>query len=144
MLYMVLTDYMVTIDGYQCVPQDENSLEKAVANQPVVVDAASGGVDGWMNEYTGGIADCHHETPYSELDHSMLAVAYGTEKSDSVTGCKDHQKMALNLQGAYAGSDVPILSAPSTPAGKTSTTGVGGDRVWCCWRSSSTLGQAWR
>ncbi|XBH67897.1 hypothetical protein VPH35_096193 [Triticum aestivum] len=77
----IFEDYMVTIDGYQFVPQDENSLEKAVANQPVVVDVASGGAHGWMRNYKGGIADCHHETPYSELDHSMLAVAYGTEKS---------------------------------------------------------------
>nr|XP_020169770.1 KDEL-tailed cysteine endopeptidase CEP2-like [Aegilops tauschii subsp. strangulata] len=92
----IFEDYMVTIDGYQFVPQDENSLEKA------------------------GIADCHHETPYSELDHSMLAVAY-----DSFTGLKDHQEMVLNLQGAYADSDILILPAPSTPAGKTSTTGVG-------------------
>lgn len=34
---------VVTIDGYEDVPENENSLKKAVANQPISVAIEAGG-----------------------------------------------------------------------------------------------------
>ncbi|XP_039146329.1 LOW QUALITY PROTEIN: cysteine protease XCP1-like [Dioscorea cayenensis subsp. rotundata] len=67
---------VVTISGYQDVPENnEESLLKALAHQPVSVAIEASGQD--FQFYRGGIfdGDCG-----SELDHGVTAVGYGTSK----------------------------------------------------------------
>lgn len=66
---------VVTISGYHDVPEDEESLLKALANQPVSVAIEASGRD--FQFYSGGIFDGHCGT---ELDHGVAAVGYGTSK----------------------------------------------------------------
>lgn len=66
---------VVTIDGYEDVPEnDEKSLEKAVANQPVSVAIEAGGRE--FQLYQSGIFTGRCGTA---LDHGVTAVGYGTE-----------------------------------------------------------------
>ncbi|KAG6710598.1 hypothetical protein I3842_05G009400 [Carya illinoinensis] len=66
---------VVTIDGYEDVPQnDENSLKKAVANQPVSVAIEAGGRA--FQLYESGVFTGLCGT---QLDHGVVAVGYGTE-----------------------------------------------------------------
>ncbi|XP_073123830.1 cysteine protease XCP2-like [Henckelia pumila] len=67
---------LVTISGYQDVPaNDEQSLLKALANQPVSVAIEASGRD--FQFYSGGVFDGHCG---SELDHGVAAVGYGSSK----------------------------------------------------------------
>ncbi|XP_015934096.1 cysteine protease XCP2 [Arachis duranensis] len=67
---------VVTITGYHDVPQnDEQSLLKALANQPLSVAIEASGRD--FQFYSGGVFDGHCGT---ELDHGVAAVGYGTSK----------------------------------------------------------------
>ncbi|KAL0441141.1 UNVERIFIED_CONTAM: Vignain [Sesamum radiatum] len=64
----------VAIDGHENVPEnDEDSLLKAVAHQPVSVAIDAGGSD--FQFYSEGVftGDCG-----TELDHGVAAVGYGT------------------------------------------------------------------
>ncbi|CAI8600250.1 unnamed protein product [Vicia faba] len=66
----------VTISGYHDVPQNnEQSLLKALANQPLSVAIEASGRD--FQFYSGGVFDGHCG---SELDHGVSAVGYGTAK----------------------------------------------------------------
>nr|APM86430.1 dionain 4 [Dionaea muscipula] len=66
---------VVTIDGYEDVPEnDEKSLQKAVAHQPVSVAIEAGG--GAFQLYESGVFTGHCGT---NLDHGVVAVGYGTE-----------------------------------------------------------------
>ncbi|KAG7029224.1 hypothetical protein SDJN02_07562, partial [Cucurbita argyrosperma subsp. argyrosperma] len=53
----------VTIDGYESVPENENALMQAVANQPVSVAIDAGVFDGYCG---------------TELNHGVVAIGYGT------------------------------------------------------------------
>ncbi|XP_073309877.1 cysteine proteinase mucunain isoform X2 [Primulina huaijiensis] len=66
---------IVSIDGYEDVPQDEKSLRKAVAHQPVSVAIEASGRA--LQLYTTGVftGECG-----TELDHGVVVVGYGTEK----------------------------------------------------------------
>ncbi|KZV43082.1 xylem cysteine protein 1-like [Dorcoceras hygrometricum] len=67
---------LVSISGYQDVPaNDERSLLKALANQPVSVAIEASGRD--FQFYSGGVFDGHCG---SELDHGVAAVGYGSSK----------------------------------------------------------------
>ncbi|GKV35123.1 hypothetical protein SLEP1_g43436 [Rubroshorea leprosula] len=67
---------MVTISGYRDVPENsEESLLKALANQPVSVAIEASGRD--FQFYSGGVFDGHCG---SELDHGVAAVGYGSTK----------------------------------------------------------------
>ncbi|KAF3972737.1 hypothetical protein ACB098_01G081700 [Castanea mollissima] len=67
---------VVTISGYHDVPQNnEQSLLKALANQPLSVAIEASGRD--FQFYSGGIFDGHCGT---ELDHGVAAVGYGASK----------------------------------------------------------------
>lgn len=67
---------VVTINGYHDVPQNnEQSLLKALANQPLSVAIEASGRD--FQFYSGGVFDGHCG---SELDHGVSAVGYGTSK----------------------------------------------------------------
>ncbi|CAN4105126.1 unnamed protein product [Withania somnifera] len=67
---------VVTIDGYHDVPaNDEQSLLKALANQPVSVAIEASGRD--FQFYKGGVFDGHCGTA---LDHVVAAVGYGSTK----------------------------------------------------------------
>ncbi|XP_004301218.1 PREDICTED: vignain-like [Fragaria vesca subsp. vesca] len=61
------------ITGYEVVPENEEALLKAVANQPVSVAIDSSGVA--MQFYSSGVftGQCG-----SQLDHGVTAVGYGT------------------------------------------------------------------
>ncbi|KAF2294668.1 hypothetical protein P3X46_013848 [Hevea brasiliensis] len=66
---------VVTIDGYEDVPEnDENSLKKAVAHQPVSVAIEAGGRA--FQLYQSGVFTGRCGT---QLDHGVVAVGYGTE-----------------------------------------------------------------
>ncbi|CAK9135384.1 unnamed protein product [Ilex paraguariensis] len=66
---------IVSIDGYEDVPpNDEKSLQKAVANQPVSVAIEAGGRA--FQLYLSGVFTGLCGT---ELDHGVAAVGYGTE-----------------------------------------------------------------
>eukprot|EP00256_Glycine_max_P011282 XP_003522989.2 uncharacterized protein LOC100788466 [Glycine max] len=67
---------VVTISGYHDVPQNnEQSLLKALANQPLSVAIEASGRD--FQFYSGGVFDGHCG---SDLDHGVAAVGYGTAK----------------------------------------------------------------
>ncbi|XP_075087110.1 cysteine protease XCP1-like [Nicotiana tabacum] len=67
---------VVTIDGYRDVPaNDEQSLLKALANQPLSVAIEASGRD--FQFYSGGVFDGHCG---SALDHGVAAVGYGSTK----------------------------------------------------------------
>ncbi|GMH02857.1 hypothetical protein Nepgr_004696 [Nepenthes gracilis] len=66
---------VVTIDGYEDVPSnEEKSLQKAVANQPVSVAIEAGGRAFQLYESGVFTGDCG-----TQLDHGVVAVGYGTE-----------------------------------------------------------------
>lgn len=68
--------HAVVIDGYQDVPSnDEDSLLKAVSNQPVSVAIDAGGID--FQFYCKGVftGECG-----TDLDHGVTAVGYGETK----------------------------------------------------------------
>nr|KYP73632.1 Cysteine proteinase RD21a [Cajanus cajan] len=66
---------VVTIDGYEDVPQnDEKSMMKAVANQPISVAIEAGGRE--FQLYESGVFTGRCGT---ELDHGVVVVGYGTE-----------------------------------------------------------------
>nr|XP_043614898.1 low-temperature-induced cysteine proteinase-like [Erigeron canadensis] len=66
---------VVTIDGYEDVPvNDESALKKAAANQPIAVAIEAGGRE--FQFYTSGIFTGSCGT---DLDHGVLVVGYGTE-----------------------------------------------------------------
>ncbi|XP_042388347.1 oryzain alpha chain-like [Zingiber officinale] len=66
---------VVSIDGYEDVPEnDEKSLQKAVAHQPVSVAIEAGGRE--FQLYNSGIFTGRCGT---ELDHGVAVVGYGTE-----------------------------------------------------------------
>ncbi|KAK4787391.1 hypothetical protein SAY86_011224 [Trapa natans] len=67
---------LVTISGYHDVPaNNEQSLLKALANQPLSVAIEASGRD--FQFYSGGVFDGHCGT---ELDHGVAAVGYGSTK----------------------------------------------------------------
>uniref|UniRef100_A0A2N9HV79 Peptidase C1A papain C-terminal domain-containing protein n=1 Tax=Fagus sylvatica TaxID=28930 RepID=A0A2N9HV79_FAGSY len=66
---------VVTISGYQDVPQNDESLLKALAHQPLSVAIEASGRD--FQFYSGGVFDGHCGT---ELDHGVTAVGYGSLK----------------------------------------------------------------
>lgn len=67
---------VVTINGHQDVPQnDEASLLKALAHQPVSVGIEASGRD--FQFYSGGVFDGHCGT---DLDHGVTAVGYGSTR----------------------------------------------------------------
>ncbi|KAF7142731.1 hypothetical protein RHSIM_Rhsim05G0087200 [Rhododendron simsii] len=66
---------VVSIDGYEDVPaNDENSLRKAVANQPVSVAIESSGRDFQLYESGVFTGSCG-----TSLDHAVVVVGYGSE-----------------------------------------------------------------
>ncbi|KAG2706260.1 hypothetical protein I3760_05G095700 [Carya illinoinensis] len=67
---------VVTISGYHDVPQnDEQSLLKALAHQPLSVAIEAAGRD--FQFYSGGVFNGHCGT---DLDHGVTAVGYGSSK----------------------------------------------------------------
>ncbi|KAH9759730.1 cysteine protease XCP2 [Citrus sinensis] len=67
---------VVTINGYHDVPQNsEDSLLKALANQPLSVAIEASGRD--FQFYSGGVYDGHCGT---QLDHGVAAVGYGSTR----------------------------------------------------------------
>ncbi|EOY15911.1 Xylem cysteine peptidase 1 [Theobroma cacao] len=65
---------LVTISGYRDVPKNnEESLLKALANQPVSVAIQASGRD--FQFYSGGVFDGHCGT---QVDHGVAAVGYGS------------------------------------------------------------------
>ncbi|KAL6844394.1 hypothetical protein ACP4OV_026067 [Aristida adscensionis] len=66
---------VVTIDGFEDVPEnDEKSLQKAVAHQPVSVAIEAGGRE--FQLYKSGVFSGRCGT---QLDHGVVAVGYGNE-----------------------------------------------------------------
>ncbi|KAB1998550.1 hypothetical protein ERO13_D12G071300v2 [Gossypium hirsutum] len=65
---------VVSIDGYEDVPNNENALKKAVAHQPVSIAIEAGGRA--FQLYESGVfnGECG-----LALDHGVVAVGYGTD-----------------------------------------------------------------
>ncbi|KAF8048316.1 hypothetical protein N665_2565s0006 [Sinapis alba] len=67
---------VVTIDGYEDVPEnDEKSLKKALAHQPISVAIEAGGRE--FQLYKSGV---FKGTCGTALDHGVVAVGYGTSE----------------------------------------------------------------
>ncbi|XP_047318999.1 zingipain-2-like [Impatiens glandulifera] len=67
---------VVSIDGWERVPPyDENSLKKAVAQQPISVGIEAYGKE--FKNYVSGIFTGYCRT---SLDHALVVVGYGSEK----------------------------------------------------------------
>jgi C1A family cysteine protease len=65
--------HVVTIDGYEDVPQnDEHALKQAASQQPIAVGICASPA---MQFYGGGVID----TCCEELNHGVLVVGYGTD-----------------------------------------------------------------
>ncbi|MCE5165951.1 hypothetical protein HAX54_013387 [Datura stramonium] len=78
--YKKVNHKVVTIDGYQDVPQEESALLCAVAQQPVSV-----GIDGSSPDfqlYRGGIYDGECSSDPDNLSHAVLIVGYGSDGYD--------------------------------------------------------------
>ncbi|KAJ4838032.1 hypothetical protein Tsubulata_019510 [Turnera subulata] len=70
-----IKDKLVTISGYKALPaRDEDSLQAAVARQPVSVAIDAGSIE--FQLYSGGIFSGYCGT---DLNHGVLAVGYGEE-----------------------------------------------------------------
>lgn len=85
----------VTIDGYQDVPQDEASLLKAVANQPIAVGICATYI---MQFYSGGVLDkcC------TEMNHGVLVAGYGkSDKGDAYWLVKNSWGAAWGEKGYF-------------------------------------------
>ncbi|KAG4397292.1 hypothetical protein AAZX31_10G113700 [Glycine max] len=100
---------VVTIDGYEDVPtNDEKSLMKAVANQPVSVAIEAGGME--FQLYQSGVFTGRCGT---NLDHGVVAVGYGTENGTdywlvrnswgSAWGENGYIKLERNVQNTETG-----------------------------------------
>ncbi|KAL5562446.1 hypothetical protein UlMin_032193 [Ulmus minor] len=112
--------HVVTIDGYEDVPEnDENALKKAVANQPVSVAIEAGGRE--FQLYQSGVFTGRCGT---QLDHGVVAVGYGTENGKdywivrnswgSSWGEDGYLRMERNLGSASTGK-CGIAIEPSYP-----------------------------
>lgn len=76
-LHLRMTRHVVTIDGYEDVPaNDEHALKQAASQQPVAVGICASPA---MQFYSGGIID----TCCSDLNHGVLVVGYGTDKESN-------------------------------------------------------------
>ncbi|CAK9865826.1 unnamed protein product [Sphagnum jensenii] len=130
--------HVVTIDDYEDVPEnDEESLKKAVANQPVSIAIEAGGRD--FQLYSGGVftGDCG-----TDLDHGVLAVGYGNEngldywivknswgdfwgergylRMQRNIGANDFGLCGINIEPSYATKDSPNPPNPGlTPPSPT-------------------------
>ncbi|OIT34043.1 PREDICTED: cysteine proteinase RD21A-like [Nicotiana attenuata] len=99
---------VVSIDGYEDVPANEKSLQKAVAHQPVsvAIDASSRA----FQLYSSGIFSGECGT---ELDHGVVVVGYGSENGvdywivrnswGSNWGEDGYIKMERNVKDTYSG-----------------------------------------
>ncbi|KAG8497973.1 hypothetical protein CXB51_006916 [Gossypium anomalum] len=119
---------VVTIDGYEDVPEnDENSLKKAIAHQPVSVAIEAGGRA--FQLYQSGVFTGQCGT---SLDHGVAAVGYGTEGGVDYFlvrnswgpnwGENGYIKMERNVAGTATGkcgiammASYPIKKGPNPP-----------------------------
>nr|GEZ07653.1 low-temperature-induced cysteine proteinase-like [Tanacetum cinerariifolium] len=123
-----------SIDSYTDVEPNENALLCAVAKQPITV-----GIDGSAYDfqlYTGGIynGECS-SSPY-DIDHAVLIVGYGSQKSEDYWIVKNswgtywgmdgwmfikrntdikNGVCGINLQASYPHSSAPPPPSPPTP-----------------------------
>ncbi|KAK9859312.1 hypothetical protein WJX84_009805 [Apatococcus fuscideae] len=121
--------HIVTIDGYQDVPpNDEKSLLKAVANQPVSVAIEADQRE--FQLYQGGVFDAPCGTA---LDHGVLVTGYGTDEDGNdywtvknswgpLWGDQGFIKLARGIENAAGQCGVamqasyPIKNGPNPPA----------------------------
>ncbi|KAF7840802.1 cysteine proteinase RD21a-like [Senna tora] len=119
---------LVSIDGYEDVPEnDENSLKKAVANQPVSVAIEAGGRA--FQLYQSGVFSGLCGT---ELDHGVVTVGYGTENGKDYWlvrnswgpswGEEGYIKLERNLENSKSGkcgiameASYPTKKGPNPP-----------------------------
>ncbi|RWW52046.1 hypothetical protein BHE74_00041557 [Ensete ventricosum] len=92
-------DVLISISGYEIVPtNDEKSLMKAVANQPVAVRIDANEI----KSYSGGIFDGHCGT---NLNHEVTLVGYDTDEDGTAYW------IAKNSWGTDWGDDGYLLIA---------------------------------
>ncbi|KAH7332465.1 hypothetical protein KP509_20G088800 [Ceratopteris richardii] len=141
--------HVVTIDGYEEIqPNDETSLLKAVAQQPVSVAVEAGGRD--FQFYSGGIFTGGCGT---DLDHAMLIVGYGSDAQIDYWIVKNSwgtnwgekgyirmqrgggvKKMAAGLCGINMLASFPIKTSanPPDPSPSPPAARVKCDSTYCC------------
>ncbi|GFR45554.1 hypothetical protein Agub_g6948 [Astrephomene gubernaculifera] len=100
--------HVVSIDGYEDVPQDETSLRRAVGHQPVAVAICAGA---GMQFYSRGIISSCCEG----LNHGVLVVGYNVSSSSSSDG---------------AGSQQQVKEGGTAAAAAGAEADAGGDSFW--------------
>ncbi|KAM0006738.1 putative peptidase C1A, papain, patatin-like phospholipase domain-containing protein [Helianthus debilis subsp. tardiflorus] len=86
---------VVWIDGYEGIPvNDEQSLRKAVANQPIFVSIEAGSRD--FQFYSSGIFTGKCGT---DMDHSVVVVGYGNEGGKDYWLVRNTWGVAWGVQG---------------------------------------------
>ncbi|XP_047319017.1 ervatamin-B-like [Impatiens glandulifera] len=65
---------VVSIDGYEKVPRNENSLKKAVAHQPISV-----GIEAYGKAFKNYVSGIFTGNCRTILDHAVVVVGYGSE-----------------------------------------------------------------
>ncbi|KAL0899665.1 hypothetical protein Bca101_083626 [Brassica carinata] len=112
---------VVTIDGYEDVPENENSLKKALANQPISVAIEAGGRD--FQLYKSGVFT---GTCGTALDHGVVAVGYGASEGQdywiirnswgSNWGESGYIKLERNIKGSSGKCGVAMMASYPTKA----------------------------
>ncbi|PHT30428.1 hypothetical protein CQW23_30022 [Capsicum baccatum] len=119
---------VVTIDGYQDVPQEEGALLCAVAQQPV-----SAGIHGSSPDfqlYRGGIYDGECSGDPDDISHAVLIVGYGSDGYDDYWIIKNSWGTHWGMEGygyIRRNTDLPygvcaIKSLASYPTKESSST----------------------
>ncbi|KAF3676467.1 putative cysteine proteinase [Capsicum annuum] len=119
---------VVTIDGYQDVPQEESALLCAVAQQPV-----SAGIHGSSPDfqlYRGGIYDRECSGDPDDISHAVLIVGYGSDGYDDYWIIKNSWGTHWGMEGygyIRRNTDLPygvcaINSLASYPTKESSST----------------------
>ncbi|PHT90410.1 hypothetical protein T459_05523, partial [Capsicum annuum] len=88
---------VVTINGYQDVPQEETALLCAVAQQPVSVGIVATSAD--FQLYRGGIYDGSCSSSPDDLDHGVLIVGYGSDGNDGYWIIKNSWGTSWGVEG---------------------------------------------
>ncbi|KAH0943378.1 hypothetical protein HID58_003015 [Brassica napus] len=142
-LFLQKNTRVVTIDGYVAVPgNDEKSLKKAVAHQPVSVAIEAGGRE--FQLYKSGVFTGACGT---DLDHAALAVGYGTSEGQDYWIIRDslgsnwgesgYIRLQRNVNDSAGKCGVAMLASYPTQSVVCDKSYTCPDKSTCCCVSES-------